>query len=354
MGEKNSSENEYRRKAEKERERKIADFEKLLLYDERGPSEPDIGSAESAATAAERADSRYYSAFDYGNRRNATELFSAVSSRVREDGSDGAAKDVSVKAVRAKTRAANIHGGHRQRMRESAKRDAELDSFSDVELLEMLLAYFVPRKDTNPVAHALLDKFGTLLAVFRAPKDELYKIPSITHRAADLISMLSAVYMWDGGCEITIGDHADAANFFESVFLGGGSGIHAAYLDGRFGLIAVEKTKGKNAFDVRAVVGSVYKYSAKYVVMSALGSELVAQSFNLIEKVKKLAEALSYVDAKLLDFMVFHRYGYFTLGMSALDGANAPEFLFVPQQAFARSPELSAKLNAEGIYADDE
>lgn len=346
------TEKEYRLKAERERERKIADFEKRLLSDGFDADAEDVEREVSAAASAADTLERDEASAPADVKPSAARLFSAVSSRVRENDPKGAKSAASHKSSRAINNARNIHGGHRERLRESAKRDGELDSFSDVELLEMLLSYFVPRKDTNPIAHALLDRFGTLLAVLRAPRDELYKITSMTRRAADIIHMLSAVCMWDGDREITIGDHAGAANFFVSVFLGGGDGIYAAYLDGKFGLIAVEKVGGKKVFDARAVVGSVYKYSAKYVIMSGLGSRL-SRTFNLIDSVKKLAEALAFMDAKLLDFMVFHRYGYFTLGMSALDGTGELEFLFVPHQAFARSPELSARLNSEGIYPDD-
>ena len=55
----------------------------------------------------------------------------------------------------------NIHEGHRARLR---KRYAQhgLDNFDDVNALELLLFYTIPRRDTNEIAHALLERFGSL------------------------------------------------------------------------------------------------------------------------------------------------------------------------------------------------
>ena len=46
-------------------------------------------------------------------------------------------------------------------------RDHGLDNFNDVNVLELLLFYAIPRKDTNELAHALLDHFGALDKVAR-------------------------------------------------------------------------------------------------------------------------------------------------------------------------------------------
>ena len=68
----------------------------------------------------------------------------------------------------------SIHDGHRDRMRRQLKTSG-MDSLSDVQVLEVLLYYAAPRGDTNPTAHALLSRFGTLDSVFSAPESELKK-----------------------------------------------------------------------------------------------------------------------------------------------------------------------------------
>ncbi len=81
----------------------------------------------------------------------------------------------------------NIHQGHRQRMR--AKLYTHGDRIFDTyELLEMLLYYVIPYKDTNPISKRLLERFGSLDGVLSAKKEELVLSDGIGNRAAGFIS----------------------------------------------------------------------------------------------------------------------------------------------------------------------
>ena len=86
----------------------------------------------------------------------------------------------------------SIHEGHRERMRKQLKTSG-MDSLSDVQVLEMLLYYAAPRGDTNPAAHALLKRFGTLDGVFSAPETELRKIDGVGEAAAQLLLLVPQV-----------------------------------------------------------------------------------------------------------------------------------------------------------------
>ena len=65
-----------------------------------------------------------------------------------------------------------------------------LDSFSDVQVLELLLGFAIARKDVNPLAHALLDRFGSLSGVLDAPAGELMKVPGIGENTAVMLSVM--------------------------------------------------------------------------------------------------------------------------------------------------------------------
>lgn len=81
-----------------------------------------------------------------------------------------------------------LHEGHRARLRQSAKQDEELTSFSEFQVLEYFLSFIIPRKDTNPIAHALIEAFGSLYGVFQATEEELYSIKCMTQNAACFIA----------------------------------------------------------------------------------------------------------------------------------------------------------------------
>ena len=92
--------------------------------------------------------------------------------------------------------AESIHSGHRKRMRERFCKTA-LAGYQPHEVLEMLLYYGIPRRDTNPVAHALLNEFGSLHGVLSAEPEFLRKVPGMTENSVVLISFLRALYYYD-------------------------------------------------------------------------------------------------------------------------------------------------------------
>lgn len=83
----------------------------------------------------------------------------------------------------------NVHAGHRERLRDRY-REHGLDSLSDVEALELLLFYALPRRDTNMPAHRLLERFGDFRGVLEAEAGELAKVEGIGGNAATLIRLV--------------------------------------------------------------------------------------------------------------------------------------------------------------------
>lgn len=86
----------------------------------------------------------------------------------------------------------SIHTGHRQRLKDRFLKEG-LDQFEDLYVLELLLYYCIPQKDTNPIAHALIAHFGSLTAVFAATPEELQKVPGIGINAATFLSLIPQV-----------------------------------------------------------------------------------------------------------------------------------------------------------------
>ena len=82
--------------------------------------------------------------------------------------------------------------GHRARMRERAER-MNAESMRPQDLLELLLYYALPRRDTKPLAAELMERFGSVEAVFRAEERELKKTKGIGPRAAAWLKKLGAL-----------------------------------------------------------------------------------------------------------------------------------------------------------------
>jgi DNA repair protein RadC len=81
--------------------------------------------------------------------------------------------------------------GHRERLRERFYR-AGPDALSDYELLEMALFPALPRRDTKPLAKALLKKFGSFAEVVHAPVARLREVEGIGEASINQIKLLAA------------------------------------------------------------------------------------------------------------------------------------------------------------------
>ncbi len=86
-----------------------------------------------------------------------------------------------------------VHSGHRERLRERARKTG-LDGLAAHEVLELLLTYCIPRVDVNEQAHALLDTFGSLSGVLDAPEEKLCRVKGIGPEAARFLKTFPQVF----------------------------------------------------------------------------------------------------------------------------------------------------------------
>lgn len=85
-----------------------------------------------------------------------------------------------------------VHDGHRDRLRQSYLEHG-LMSMNDINALELLLFYAIPRRDTNEIAHRLLERFGRLEGVFSATAEELQEVEGIGETAAVLLTLIPEI-----------------------------------------------------------------------------------------------------------------------------------------------------------------
>ncbi|MDE6259452.1 MAG: DNA repair protein RadC [Oscillospiraceae bacterium] len=85
----------------------------------------------------------------------------------------------------------SIHAGHRQGMKEQFLKQG-LSGMRDHQILELLLFYAVPRRDVNPLAHRLVEHFGSLAGVFHATYDQLLEVEGVGPNIATLLLLVPA------------------------------------------------------------------------------------------------------------------------------------------------------------------
>ena len=169
----------------------------------------------------------------------------------------------------------NVHAGHRAKTREKYER-AGADAFLPHELLEMLLFYAVPYRDTNPTAHLLIERFGSLSGVLAASREELREVPGIGEHAAALVASVKEIS--DAAIREKLPDRREnrrtiARRAREALRDATGDKTVAYFLDNSYSLIGSETVYvgylGAAGFRDQLIVRPALKSRASFVVLAS-------------------------------------------------------------------------------------
>ena len=170
----------------------------------------------------------------------------------------------------------NPHKGHRERKKQQFRKHG-LDAFADHEVLELLLFYAVPRADTNPIAHRLMEHFGSLDAVFAAPPEELEQVEGVGEHTATLLAMLLPVirraYMASGKNDIALSSTDSLGRYFCKLFFGARQEtLYEACLDAKGKLLRCYKIADGSvdvvSINVRCIVENALRCHASAVALA--------------------------------------------------------------------------------------
>lgn len=136
------------------------------------------------------------------------------------------------------------HQGHRKRLRRRVERVTE-EALEDYELLELLLTFAIPRKDTKTLAKDLLSRFSGLNGLLRAECSQMEEVRGIGPRASLLIGLIeplaSRALLSNRNSRIILSSPEAAVGYFQSRL---GSlqveQVHAAYVNARNAVTAAE------------------------------------------------------------------------------------------------------------------
>ena len=221
----------------------------------------------------------------------------------------------------------NLHAGHRRRKKEQFLKYG-LNAFAPHEALELLLYYAIPRVDTNGMAHALLNRFGSLDGVFKAPVEELMRVEGIGENAALLLRLVPQMYKrsqtdLDKPGQ-AIKNSAEAGEFFKKYFWSERNEILLELcLDGKCRLLAWHKLSeggpGGSAFNVRDAVRFALADNAMFVYLAhnhpsgvALPSEADCSATAAVEA------GLHTVGIQLLDHIIVAENDFTSLAASGM------------------------------------
>lgn len=206
-----------------------------------------------------------------------------------------------------------IHDGHRERIKEQFRRQG-LDGMPEHSVLEILLFYAIHGGDVNPLAHTLINRFGSLAGVFDAPIEELMRVDGVGVNTATLIKLIPQIskqYLISReGIGLILNSTEKAGRFLVPRYYGEKQEVvFLISLDAKMKVLnCTQIGRGSvNSADVsiRKIVSTALLDNATGVILSHNHTSGIALPSKDDEQVtRKIAAALKSVEVELIDHIV--------------------------------------------------
>ncbi|WP_069989105.1 JAB domain-containing protein [Massilioclostridium coli] len=207
----------------------------------------------------------------------------------------------------------NLHKDHRKRVK-ARYLSLGLDAFTGHNILEFLLFFAIPQKDTNEIAHQLMNQFGSFSAVLDASLDELMEVDGIGEHAAILLHLipdLARAYLEDKAEPHQKYDTPQKLmEFFKPKFIGLKQEVlYAVCLDNTNHMVSCTKLaegfSDSVSLPIEEIVKFSFRYNAKNIILAhnhpfGLANPSASDQISTIE----LKKALSALNIYLIDHII--------------------------------------------------
>jgi len=221
----------------------------------------------------------------------------------------------------------DLHNKHRERVRKEFMTDGFSENSSEHKLLEMLLYFAIPRKDTNEIAHLLINRFGTLSGVLEAPAKELMKIDGVGENTAMLLKLMIPVakkYIASKTQKVNVFDNMDSiCSFLTEKYIGFDVETFAVTtFNSRGAVVGFDILAQGDCVTVNVSVRNILEIILRNKAVCAVishnhpGGTAMPSSAD-IETTKQIAETLKNIDVRLLDHIILCDDDYVSLAQSA-------------------------------------
>ncbi|MGI6085338.1 MAG: RadC family protein [Acetivibrionales bacterium] len=221
----------------------------------------------------------------------------------------------------------NVHAGHRSRIRERYMEEG-LDNFSDHEVIELLLFYSIPQRDTNALAHRMVKEFGTLPDLLEADPRDIARRCKVSLNTAILISLaapLSRRYLkqkW--GNRPVVNSSSVAGNYAISLFAGR---VYECFfiicLDSQnhvnHAALVHEGTINEAPVYPRIIVETALRHKANSIILAHNhpGGSLKPSNAD-IDVTSKICQAMKAISVNVVDHIIVAGNRYFSFAEQGL------------------------------------
>ena len=216
----------------------------------------------------------------------------------------------------------NVHQGHRKRVRERFYKSG-LDGIADHNVLEMLLFFGIPYKDTNEIAHRLIEKFGSFSGVLNADPTDLRAVGGMTDNAVWLINLLLPVFRRYNDDILSMRPQLLSADeiyeYIKPKFMDSqNERVFILCFNADHSLISADMLNegdiSSAAFDIRKMVATVLCKKADSVILVHNHPSAVSIPSNAdVNVTKEVFNVLKSLGVKLADHIIISKSGYLSM-----------------------------------------
>ncbi|HHV99937.1 MAG TPA: DNA repair protein RadC [Clostridiaceae bacterium] len=206
-----------------------------------------------------------------------------------------------------------LHQGHRQRVKKRYLNEG-LDAFEDHQVLEMLLFYCIPMKDTNELSHKMIKEFGSLAGLFEADPRDICKRCGVSENTAILISAIPSLarryFKSKWGKKPVLNSSSLAGEYAISLFAGRTyEAFFVICLDSQNGVnnavLVHEGTINEAPVYPRIIVETALRHQANSIILAHNhpGGSLQPSREDM-EITRRLVTALNAISIKVVDHII--------------------------------------------------
>jgi DNA repair protein RadC len=206
-----------------------------------------------------------------------------------------------------------LHKGHRRRVKDRYLSEG-LDSFTDHQVLEMLLFYCIPMRDTNELAHKMINEFGTLATLFEAHPSDISKRCGVSENTAIMISLVPSLarryFRIKWGDKPSLNSSSKAGEYSVTLFAGRTyEAFYVICLDSQnrvnYAALLHEGTINEAPVYPRLIVETALRHQASSVILAHNhpGGSLQPSGADLAVT-KKITDALAAISIKVIDHII--------------------------------------------------
>lgn len=221
----------------------------------------------------------------------------------------------------------NIHEGHRQRVKTRYLSEG-LDAFQDHEVLEFLLFFCVPMKDTNKSAHKMISEFGSLAGLFEANPKDICRRCEVSENTGILVSLIPSLarryFKGKWGDKPVLNSSSVAGEYAVSLFAGRTyENFFVICLDSQNRVnnatLVHEGTINEAAVYPRLIVETALRHQANSIILAHNhpGGSMEPSNAD-IDVTKKIVNAAEAISIKVMDHIIVAGDKYYSFAEKGL------------------------------------